>query len=254
MEKVSVNGLTVAYSRHGEGTPLVLIHGYPLDHSIWQDLLPHLEADFEVILPDLRGFGMSATTGAAYGMSDMADDIAGLLDRLEIEKAAIAGHSMGGYVALAFASKYSKRLSGLGLVASQALADSPDRKQGRYKTAEEVQQKGVGVVVEAMAPKLSAHPGVQNFARGLIARQGSDGIIGALKTMAERKDMTSVISSLKVPTALVHGDADALIPIERAREVKALVPSAHLTELPGVGHLPMMEAAEQTAEALKSLK
>src|SRR5690349_4074835 len=132
MEKVSVNGLTMAYSRHGEGTPLVLIHGYPLDHSIWQDLLPLLQGEFEVILPDLRGFGMSAATAAPYGMTHMADDIAGLLDRLEIETAAVAGHSMGGYVALAFAGKYPQRLSGLGLVASQTLADPPERKQGRY--------------------------------------------------------------------------------------------------------------------------
>ncbi len=254
MEKVSVNGLTIAYSRHGEGTPLVLIHGFPLDHSIWQDLIPHLEVEFEVILPDLRGFGMSASATEPYGMSDMADDIAGLLDHLEIGTTALAGHSMGGYVALAFASKYPQRIRGFGLVSSQALADPPDRKQGRYKTAEDVQQKGVGVVVETMAPKLSAHPGVQDYARGLIARQSSEGIIGALKAMAEREDGTSVLSALSVPITLVHGDADALIPIERAREIKSLAPAAHLTELPGIGHLPMMEAAEKTAQALKFLK
>jgi pimeloyl-ACP methyl ester carboxylesterase len=254
MNTISVNGITLAYSRQGKGSPLVLIHGFPLDGSSWNEVVPLLEKQYDVIVPDLRGFGNSTTVNSAYTVSDMASDIAGLLDSLGIEKAAIAGHSMGGYVALAFAKKYSKRVTGLALVSSQAPADPPDRKQGRYKTAEEVAAKGVSVVVEAMTPKLSAVERVQNFVRTSIGKQSKEGVIGGLKAMAEREDSSSSLSAFAFPIVLVHGDADALIPVDRAREIKAMAPSAHLTELPNVGHMPMMEAAEKTAEALKSLK
>jgi 3-oxoadipate enol-lactonase len=253
MEKVSVNGVMIAYSHHGEGIPLVLIHGYPLDHSIWNQVVPQLEGEFELILPDLRGFGISTTTMAASSITNMADDLAGLLDHLELEKAALAGHSMGGYVALAFARKHPQRITGLGLVSSQALADTPERRQGRYKTAEDVGEKGVGVVADGMAPKLSADRGIQEFARGLISRQNPNGVISALRAMAEREDATSILGSIS-PLVLVHGNADELIPVERAREIRDLVPSAKLFELPDVGHLPMMEASAKTAEALKFLK
>ena len=123
MEKVNVNGIQIAYIRKGTGVPLVLVHGYPLDHTIWNEVLPLLENDFDIILPDLRGFGSSDVIESQYKISDMAADIAGLLDQLGIEKAAIAGHSIGGYISLAFARAFPYHVAGLGLVASQALAD-----------------------------------------------------------------------------------------------------------------------------------
>ncbi|MBK9208012.1 MAG: alpha/beta hydrolase [Anaerolineales bacterium] len=113
-----------------------------------------------------------------YTVSDMADDLAGLLDSLEIEKTVIAGHSMGGYVALAFAKKYPQRVSGLGLISSQAVADAPDRKEGRYKTAAEVAEKGTVVVAGAMTPKLSADVNVQSIVRAVIEKQTNSGVIG----------------------------------------------------------------------------
>ena len=138
MEKVKVNGIKIAYVRKGTGKPLVLVHGYPLDHTIWNEVVPFLESDFDIILPDLRGFGASYLVEGQYKITDMAADIAGLLDQLDIEKAVIAGHSMGGYISLAFARTYPERVAGLGLVASQALADPEDKKGGRYDAAAEI--------------------------------------------------------------------------------------------------------------------
>lgn len=253
MEKINVNGIELAYERRGKGTPLVLLHGYPLDHHAWDFLIPRLEDTFDLILPDLRGFGNSGTVDTPYTMDNIASDIAGLLDQLGIEKTAVAGHSMGGYVALAFTKKYPERVSGLGLVSTQTLADPPDRKEGRYKSAAEVAEKGIGGVVETMAPKFTPDEKLQGSAREIMQRQPPAGFIGALKAMAERMDTSDLLASLTIPVVIIHGESDSLIPVDRAREAKSAVPHAHFVELKGVGHLPMMEAVNETAEALKHL-
>lgn len=254
MNKLNINGIELAYVRRGKGSPLVLLHGYPLDHHIWDAVTPLLENEFDLILPDLRGFGQSTTVETPYTLDDFAADIAGLLDGLGIQKAALAGHSMGGYIALAFANRYLERVSGLGMVASQAVADSPDKKEGRYKSAAEIAEKGTQGVVEAMTPKLTPNNEVQSSVRESMKKQNPAAFVGALKAMAERIDTTSLLNKFQFPVVLVHGDKDDLISIDRAREVRNIIPHAHLVELAGVGHLPMMEAPKQTAEALSLLK
>ena len=253
MEKVDVNRIQLAYERRGQGTPMVLLHGFPLDHHLWDEVLPLLEDTFDLIVPDLRGFGNSTMIDAPHSMDDYASDIASLLDHLNIQKAAIVGHSMGGYVALAFARQYPGRVGGLGLVSSQVLADAPERKEGRYKSAADVEANGIGSVVEAMAPKFTAAEKLQAYARESMQRQQPSAYIGALKAMADRPDSTDLLSSFHFPMVIVHGDSDSLIPIDRAREIKATLPQAHLVEIHGAGHMPMMEAAEKTAEALRHL-
>lgn len=253
METIEVNDIRLAYERHGKGTPLVLLHGFPLDHHLWDDIVPLLEDRFDLIIPDLRGFGGSSTLDSFSAMEDYALDVAGLLDHIGVQKAAIAGHSMGGYIALAFARLFPERVSGLALIASQVLADAPERREGRYKSAAEVADKGIASVVETMTPKFTPDVRLQEFARKSMEMQQPAAYIGALRAMAERVDSTPLLSSLRIPLVIVHGDADALIPIDRAREVKAAVKDAHLVELSGVGHMPMKEAAEKTAEALKHL-
>jgi len=253
MEKIDINGIELAYIRHGKGTPLVLLHGYPIDHHVWDRIIPFLENAFDLIIPDLRGFGQSTTIDTPYTMDDFASDIAGLLDHLGISKTAIAGHSMGGYVALAFARLYPERVSGLGLIASQLLADPPDRKDGRYKSAEDVANNGIMGVVDAMTTKFTADEQLRDFVRTSMQKQQPAAYIGALKAMAERQDATPLLSSVNYPVVLIHGDSDVLIPIQRAREVKAILASALLVEIAGAGHLPMMDAVELTAEGLKHL-
>lgn len=253
MQTIEVNGVRLAYDRRGNGTPMLLLHGFPLDHNLWDEVVPLLENQFDLILPDLRGFGKSSTVDSFYSMEDYASDIAALLDHLGIQKAAIVGHSMGGYIALAFARLYPERISGLGLVSSQVLADVPERKEGRYKSAAEVADKGIASVVETMTPKFTPDPRLQEYARKSMEKQQPGAYIGALKAMAERLDSTSLLASIDYPVVIVHGDADSLVPIDRAREVKSALPDAHLVEVSGAGHMPMMEDAEKTAQALRHL-
>jgi pimeloyl-ACP methyl ester carboxylesterase len=254
MEKVNVNGVQIAYERRGNGIPLVLLHGYPLDHTIWNDIAPLLEDDFDLILPDLRGFGQSEVVEPQYTMEHMAADVAALLDTLGIGNAVVAGHSMGGYVALSYVRSYPARVLGLGLVSSQALGDSPDRKDARYAQAAEIMQTGVGPVAEGMSPKMTPDERVQAFVHDLIADQHPTGLANALKAMGERFDSTLVLNTFTFPVVLVHGTADQLIPIARSREIKAILKEADLLELSGVGHMPMMEKPRETAQALSKFR
>jgi 3-oxoadipate enol-lactonase len=255
MNTVFVNGIEIAYARPGKGkTPLVLVHGYPLDHSIWAKVTPLLAADFDLILPDLRGFGQSGLVRTQFTITDMAADIAGVLDHLGISRVFIAGHSMGGYISLAFAHAFPQRVAGLSLIASQALADTPERKKARYEAAVRISTSGVEAVATDRPPVLTSNQEVQLTLQELIANQKPGGLAGALKAMAERNDMTMELSKFRFPVVLVHGDADALIAIERARELKTILPEAELVELSGVGHMPMMEAPQAVAVALSLLK
>ena len=253
MEKIKINNIELAYSRRGNGPPLVLLHGFPLDHHLWDDVAPLLEDTFDLIIPDLRGFGESETVNTPYTMDEFASDIAGLLNQLGIQKAAIAGHSMGGYVALAFARLYPERVRGLALVSSQAPADVPERKEGRYKSAADVETNGIHSVVETMTPKFTAVPRLQALARESMEKQQPAAYIGALKAMAERADSTPLLDTFGFPVVIVHGNADGLIPVDRAREIRDAIPGSHYVELKDVGHVPMLEAAKETAEALKHL-
>lgn len=253
MEKININGIELAYERHGKGTPLVLLHGFPLDHHIWDEVVPILENTFELIIPDLRGFGESTTLNTPYTMDDLASDIAGLIDHLGIGKTTIAGHSMGGYVALAFARLYPERVRGLGLVSTQALADPSDRKEGRHKTAADVAENGIGGVVDAMAKKFTSNERLQEFARSMMERQQPAAYIGGLKAMAERFDTTPLLASMDYPVVIIHGNADALIPIDRSQEIKNAVDHAHFVAIKDTGHLPMLESPQETAIGLKHL-
>ncbi len=249
--KLNIDGIGIAYIRRGKGVPLVLIHGYPLDHSIWDQVAPLLADDFDLIIPDLRGFGESDLIEADQSIIDYASDLAGLLTHFRIRKAVLAGHSMGGYVALAFAREFPERVSGLAMISSQVAADSPERKAGRYSTAEQVMEQGVASVVESMTPKLSADPRVQGIVRGVMARQRPMALASALHAMAERPDSADMFAAFRFPVVVVHGDADALIPVDRAREMKSALGSAHYAELAGAGHMPMLENPAAVAQAIQ---
>jgi pimeloyl-ACP methyl ester carboxylesterase len=114
-------------------------------------------------------------------------------------------------------------------------------------------ENGSGAVIETMTAKFTTNPQWQAFARKTMEMQQSAAYIGALKAMAERLDATPLLSTINYPVVVIHGDADVLIPIEQAREVKAAVSGSHLVEIPGAGHIPMCESPNETAQALKML-
>ncbi len=241
------------FQRPGNGTPLILLHGFPLDHTIWQTMLPFIKKEAWLIMPDLRGHGLSLTNDEDYSMEQMADDIAGLLDYLRIKKALMIGHSLGGYVTLAFANKYEQKILGLGLIASRLNSDNPVQKGARNKMIADIQMKGVEFLAEVMASKLVVDPNLVADLRKLILKMDPAGVIGALNAMIGRIDSTSMFGKLNIPIKVVAGSEDALIPIESSRLMSALNPNCTYLELEKVGHMPMLESPIKTAEAINQL-
>lgn len=245
--------IELSYESMGKGDAIVLVHGYPLDRSIWDAVAVDLSKDARVILPDLRGFGRSPITEGIYTMRLLADDLAELLSKLGLRRVVLVGHSMGGYVCLAFARAYPERVAGLALVASQAAADLPEKRQDRYKLAEEVKRKGARVVIETGLARYSPDPRVLERTRELMERASPVAIAGALKGMAERSESYDVLDNLPAPVCLIAGEQDALIPVDRAEEAVRMLQRGWLVRIPGGGHMPMWEHPETVAAALREL-
>ncbi len=243
----------LAVETHGEGIPLVLLHGFPLRRSIWKPVVSLLKEKVRLILPDLRGFGESTAEVDDYSMRLLAADVVALLDRLQVEKVVLAGHSMGGYVALEFAHAYPNRLFGLALIASQADPDTPERRQARLITARDVRRKGIKYIAEGMPPKLTHDVAIQTQLKEMISACPVKVVEAALKAMADRRDANPWLPGIKVPLVAIAGGKDQLISVEKSTTLVKLASKGWAVEIPEAGHMPMMEAPEKIAEVLMQL-
>jgi pimeloyl-ACP methyl ester carboxylesterase len=237
--------------------PLVLIHGYPFDHTMWDLVLKEL-GETTVIAPDLPGFGDDPVENAEPSIDVFADDIANLLDLHNATTAVVAGMSMGGYVALAFAEKYPERLAGLGLISTHAAADTEEVRQNRRNTIAQLNQQGASAAAEALIPKLFSPANQGNsrltpYAREGAAKAGVSGLSWALEAMARRPDRSAVAATLRIPALVLHGAQDTLIPPERARRLAGQMPDSRYVELHDAGHASPLECPKEVAEALKDL-
>jgi pimeloyl-ACP methyl ester carboxylesterase len=204
-------------------------------------------------MPDLRGFGKSPETNEIFSMRLLAEDLVALLDRLKIDKAVVVGHSMGGYVALAFAHAYPNRLAGLGLVASQADPDAPEKRQSRLVTARDVKRRGVKFIAEGMALKLTLNPELQKQLLELMMKNRAVPVANALKGMAERSDANLWLPTITVPSVVIAGGKDQIIPAASSQSLAQMLSKGWLVEIPDAGHVPMLEAPEKVISALQQL-
>lgn len=237
----------------GKGTPLVCLHAYPLDHTEWLDVAGFLKSNFTLILPNIRGHGRSPSPEGKYNMKELAEDIVALLDHLKIKKAALAGHSMGGYVSLSFAKNFPDRISGLALVASHAYADAPEKRLSRLEDIERVKEFGPQQVLSGMPANLSEDPKIQQFCWSKINQIDRNGVIGVLSAMAEREDSSEFLKTFDLPLGIIAGMRDRFIPLEMSRKMaEDFQPEIYL-EIENSGHMPMLENPEAVAEALANL-
>lgn len=252
--KIKINGVQLGYEFWGKvAPPIVFLHGFGLDRSIWHDLVRKHLGDQQVLLFDLRGHGKSDVPEGPYSMSLLAEDVAQCLDALGVTKAVVCGHSMGGYITLAFAAQHPEMLAGLGLITTNAQADPDEKRSGRYALIEQVRARGAIAVAESLAPRLSYDENVINLSYRLILNTDPEGLIGALKGMAERPDRRALLPKISVPALVVAGEEDQITSLSDATAMANALPKGHILPLPGVGHMPMVEAVAELSQGLQSL-
>jgi 3-oxoadipate enol-lactonase len=250
--KVSVGPRQLAYQSVGSGPVLVLLHAFPFDSRMWRQTATALAGQHQVITPDMRGFGLSDLGSGGFSIADLADDLAALLDALDLSAATVGGISMGGYVALAFARRHRDRLKSLILADTKAAADSPEARQGREAAISLVEKQGVAALLEKQIPRLlstSASDSLRADVRALGAQQ-AETVIAAIRALRDRPDRTAELPEIAVPTLVVVGNDDALSPPAEARAMAAAMPNARVVEIPGAGHLSNLENPDSFTAAV----
>lgn len=258
MKRVHVSGIEMAVEDRGAGPAVVFVHGFPLDHAMWSAQVEGLSKRHRVLAPDLRGFGQSGATAGKVTMAQFAEDLALMLDALEVEGAvSVCGLSMGGYIAFAFWEKFRERLRSLVLCDTRAKSDTPQAAADRLAMADRVVGEGLGPVAESMLPKLlsrgtwQSRPGLVKSLREMILQARPEGVAAAARGMAERPDMTGRLGEIGCPVLVVVGAEDAISTPEEMRSIAAGIPDSRLVEIPGAGHMSPMEQPEAVNRAVR---
>lgn len=250
--------VTLQFTEQGIGTPLILLHGFPLSQATWRNQQQQLADQFRVITPDLRGFGKSEPTNDDFSMSFHARDILALLDALKLPSAAIMGHSMGGYVALALAQIAPERISALGLIGTQSNTDSPEVRQGRLRMVADVTANGSEVAAASMlrrffpdgATNEELESIIEDVNRIMVATRATT-IIKAQQGMAERLDLTSLLETFEFPVLIMTGDKDRIVPLERAELMASRLRNGSLVTIENAGHMMMLEQPQAVTMAIR---
>jgi pimeloyl-ACP methyl ester carboxylesterase len=251
-----LRGIEMAYDDAGGGVPFVLLHGFPFNRSMWLEQMESLSVTHRVITPDLRGHGETSVAGEVATMEEMAEDVAALLDELNVARTVVGGLSMGGYVALAFYRKFRERVLALVLADTRPQADTDDGRRAREETARRALDEGMGVVADAMLPKLLAAstrermPEVVDRVRAMMLGMNPLGAAAALRGMAARRDQTDLLTEISVPTLIVVGTEDALTPPSDAETMHAKIEGSRLVKIEGAGHVSNVERPEDFNRAL----
>lgn len=262
IKSVQLDSIHLNFTDVGSGQPVVLLHGFPLDHRMWTSQIAALGEEHRVIAPDLRGFGQStlAAGDAENGveMHRYAADVAGLLDKIGVKEPVIlCGFSMGGYILWQFALRYPQRVRAIVLCDTRAVPDSAEAREGRLNTAEDVMKTGTDSLVKSMLPKilskvtLSQRPEVVRQVTQIMHACEPAAVAAALRGMAAREDVTAKLAQLKQPALIIVGTEDAISPPAEMRSIAELIPHVQFVEIPDAGHMTPLENAGAVTESLQ---
>jgi pimeloyl-ACP methyl ester carboxylesterase len=235
-------GLEVAYDEAGTGVPLLFIHGWPHNRTLWAAQISGLPTQARCLAPDLRGFGGTTVRGP-YSIDQYADDLVQLMDARGVERAVVCGLSMGGYVALAMLRRHRERLRGLILTSTRATADTPEGREKRTRLINFVEQHGVDALAGRQLRSMVGsttfehRPAVREALRQLMAEAPQDGVVGGLRAMAQREDSTELLPTIDFPTLVVGGAEDSFTPPDELRAMAGRIPRSRFELLAGGGHV-----------------
>jgi pimeloyl-ACP methyl ester carboxylesterase len=242
----TVNAIQLSYDDIGTDVPIVFLHGFPLDRSMWAPQVGALVRQGRCIAPDLRGFGES-TPAPPYSMDQYADDVAALLDMLGAPASVVVGLSMGGYIAFAFWRRHRARVRALVLADTRAGADSDEGRETRRRLIEVARSRGSKTVAEMQVASMvgettrARRPEVAGTVRAMMAAAPIEGIVGALEAMMARPDSTPTLATIDVPTLILVGEEDALTPRIEAQAMHEQIRGSRLEVIAQAGHICNLE-------------
>ena len=257
-----IGSRTIAYldsaPKHNELKALVLLHAFPIGANLWEPQMRAIPKGWRLITPDLRGFGGSTELDSigALSIGDYADDVVDLLEELGVARAVIGGCSMGGYAAQALFQSKPEIVEALVLANTRAGADSPESRANRRNMLTLVDREGPSGVAREMMPKMlgqttrDSNASAECTVRRLIKQQSPTAIRSAIHRMMHRPDSTPMLPTISVPTLVITGAEDEMIPVEESRKIAAAIPGATLVIVPGAGHLANLEQPEAFNDAL----
>lgn len=266
MQRFQIGGVDLAVDIQGRGRPVIFVHGFPLDHTMWEAQVAEFSQEFQVLAPDLRGFGASGATPGVVTMERFADDLAELSHSLGLtaQGVVLCGLSMGGYIAFQFLRKYAGLLQGLVLCNTRATADTDEVRENRYRLANAVRQEGPEAVIRQMLPKLVSEqtrrecPDCVVRLENMMRRASPEGIAAAALGMAERPDSSALLSAVPCPTLVIAGEFDMLSPASEMQAMAKNIPRGRFEVIADAGHMTPMEKPQEfnmiLRDFLKSLE
>jgi pimeloyl-ACP methyl ester carboxylesterase len=254
------NKVDLTYLDTGQGPAIVLVHGHPLDHTMWRPQVEFLAPNYRVIVPDLRGYG---TTPLPPGkqvtlLDDFAADILALADHLHIDRFALAGLSLGGQIALETHRQAPERIRALVLADTFASLDTPQQKQARLDTADRFDREGFGNFAAETLHKMitpanaQAFPAVAEHIVKMIHDSNPHGAAAALRGRAARRDYIPLLAQIAAPTLIVVGREDAFTPVALSEEMRRNIPGSKLEIIEAAGHMTNLERPEEFNAILSS--
>ncbi len=256
-KRIDFQGQAIHYTDQGKGSALVLLHGFMESTAMWDDFAPALAADFRVICIDLPGHGQSPVYQGQLSMEIMADWVKAVLNGLEVSRCTLVGHSMGGYVSLAFADRYPEMLSGFCLFHSHASSDTAEAKENRRRTINIVNLNKGGFILNFI-PDLFAPDNIDKYQQKIEKMQAqaslmpAEAIVAALEAMRDRSGKIEFLLNTRLPVLFIVGKEDARIPVQKVMAQAILPPHAEVLILAGVGHVGFVEARQKTLEMIRS--
>lgn len=254
-EFLAFEGHRIHYSIDGKGPAILLLHGFLESMEIWDEFASSLSSEFTIVRMDLPGHGKSDNFSEVHTMDFMAVCVNAVLDHLDISNCLLVGHSMGGYVSLAFTDNYPGIVKGIVLFHSQSAPDTAEARENRQRTINIVKQNRSGFIRQFI-PELFDQQNVSKFESQIenlirIASKVEDeGIIAALEGMKERKGWLDLLSSIDIPVLFILGKQDSRIPYDKVMAQVVLPAHSELLLLENVGHMGFIEAPGKTLQTL----
>jgi pimeloyl-ACP methyl ester carboxylesterase len=257
MIRIKSGDAEIAYQTLGSGSPIVLLHPFPVHHEFWLPSALALSNRYQLILPDLRGHGESDAGEGPATMAKHASDIARILDHAELGRVPFAGVSIGGYVLFEFWRRYRGRVAALALINTKAPADSPESKAARLQAANDVVDRGTEPFFESMVPKLlgettrKGRPDLVDGALRMMRKMSASDVAQVQRGMAERLDSVADLKTINVPTLLMTGDEDILTGPPEAELMRQNIAGSELKVIRHAGHYSPWEQAAEVGKLLR---